>query len=646
MTLKRAHSILTITKADTSETGERVIEGIASTAAVDSYGDVVEPTGAVFDLPMPLLWQHHPEKPVGHVEFAEPTKSGVPFKARIFSTDEQGIVKDRLDEAWQSVKLGLVRAVSIGFQPIEYTQLKDGGYKFTKWKWVELSLVTIPANSEATIDLVRSIDRKSLASSGKPGVRVVSTKASVDSELPQNPKQGKNTMDLKKQLQAAQAARLAKSARMEAIMKAAAEDGERTLDSAESEEFDGLVADIDALDSQIKRLEITMKNAAASAAPVNGGTPEAAAQARSGVTSVSVRSNAPKGLAFTRFVKSLAASKGNLHGAAEFAKQFESSTPEVSLVLRAAVAAGTTSTPGWAAELAPYNEMTGEFLELLYGETVVDKMTGVRRVPSRVKVPTQTSGSTAGWVGEAQPKPVSSLGFGQVVLDDHKVAGIVVISQELARSSSPSAEQIVQNDLIKAIAKEVDLSFLDPANAGVSGVSPASVLNGAPSVPASGNTAAALRADALAALELALADNQPVTGLTWVMSPRQALAISLMQNSLGTAAEFPGVTATGGTFLGLSVVVSDYLPYDTNGSIIALVRQSDILLAADGGVLVDTSTDASLLMDTNPAGNPTGRLTSMFQNNLIAIRAERFISWVKGRQNAAVYISGADYRIA
>ena len=58
---------------------------------------------------------------------AKPTKDGIPFKARIASVAEAGRLKERLDEAWQSLKAGLVRAVSIGFAVGEYATMKSGG---------------------------------------------------------------------------------------------------------------------------------------------------------------------------------------------------------------------------------------------------------------------------------------------------------------------------------------------------------------------------------------------------------------------------------------------------------------------------------------------------------------------------------------
>lgn len=41
------------------------ITGTASTPTTDRMGDVVEPMGAKFKTPMPLLWQHESDKPVG-----------------------------------------------------------------------------------------------------------------------------------------------------------------------------------------------------------------------------------------------------------------------------------------------------------------------------------------------------------------------------------------------------------------------------------------------------------------------------------------------------------------------------------------------------------------------------------------------------
>lgn len=163
--MNRAYSLLDV-KSVREE--ERTIEGIASTPTPDRMSDVVEPMGAKFALPMPLLWQHNHDEPIGHVEFAKPTKDGIPFKARLADPDkfESETLKERLRLAWDSIRGGLVRAVSIGFRPLEYSFIENGGVRFTEWEWMELSAVTIPANAEATITNIKSFDAEARKAAG------------------------------------------------------------------------------------------------------------------------------------------------------------------------------------------------------------------------------------------------------------------------------------------------------------------------------------------------------------------------------------------------------------------------------------------------------------------------------------------------
>jgi HK97 family phage prohead protease len=153
--MNRAYSLLTIKRVSDDE---RTIEGLATSPEPDRMGDVVEPKGAQFKLPLPLLLHHDSRQPVGHVIAASVGKDGIDVTARIIKFDEPGRLKDRLDEAWQSVKSGLIQGLSIGFRAIERSYMEDtNGIRFTAWEWLELSLVTVPANSEASITTVRSL---------------------------------------------------------------------------------------------------------------------------------------------------------------------------------------------------------------------------------------------------------------------------------------------------------------------------------------------------------------------------------------------------------------------------------------------------------------------------------------------------------
>jgi len=177
----RAYSILD-SKAVEENDDFYIVTGIASTPSPDRMGDVVEPLGAKFKTPMPLLWQHDSSKPVGNMTFAAPTEKGIPFRAEIPKVQEAGTLKDRVDEAVQSLKYKLVSAVSIGFRVLEdgYEVLETGALRVKEWEWLELSLVTIPANSEAMISAVKSIDSETLSASGVKGEAITNPSGGTD----------------------------------------------------------------------------------------------------------------------------------------------------------------------------------------------------------------------------------------------------------------------------------------------------------------------------------------------------------------------------------------------------------------------------------------------------------------------------------
>lgn len=647
--MNRAYSVLSVKAVDDEK---RVIRGIASTPSPDRMGDVVEPLGAKFKTPMPLLWQHQHDKPVGLVEFAQPNKDGIPFEARLPEITEPGVLKDRVDEAWQSVKAGLVAAVSIGFQaiPEQVERLKSGGLRFKEWDWLELSLVTIPANSEATITQIKAIDTELRAASGRDRQPAGASAKHDKSIATPKPQEGRH-MQISEQIKSFEASRAAKAARLEEIMAKAAEEG-RTLDEAESEEYDGLQTEVKSVDGHLVRLRDLEKAQASKAKPVEAEKVNSYAKGADFRDNAVIRveRNLPKGTAFTRYAIALARSKGNLMQAQEIAKGWEDSTPEVATVLKAAVAAGTTTDPAWAGPLVEYQNMASEFIELLRPQTIIGRIQGLRRVPFNIKMPGQTSGSSVNWVGEGAPKPVSALAFDTTTLRFTKAAGIVVLTDELVRFSNPSAEAIVQGDLIASMTQFLDRDFVDPAKAEVADVSPASITNGVTPIQASGTTADALKADVRALYAAFLAENMTPAGSVWIMTPTMAMTIGMMQNALGQP-EFPGIDMNGGTFFGLPVVVSENIPRQVAvegppaipaGERIILAKASEILLADDGGVTIDVSREASLQMDNAPAAGAQS-LVSLWQNNMVALRAERFINWKRRRLQAVGYINSANY---
>lgn len=658
MESNRAYSLLEIKSVDTDQ---RIIRGLATSPVPDRVGDVVEPLGVKYQNPLPFLWQHDHERPIGHVVFDKPTKAGITFTATLPKIDEPGPLKDLVDMAWQSIKAKLVRGVSIGFRGLKSAYLESGGIHFQESEVVELSAVTIPMHQLATIQTVKSFDK---AASGRDVVRL-STRPGASGKSAGNPAGGtprkEEEMNTQDQIQQFREELARKSARMTEIMNKSAEAGE-TLDAQEQTEFDELTNSVDTIESHIKRLEV-MEKAQASAAKsvtVKGAAPDKAADSRVVTHKTDVVAVAKKeapGLAFARYAGIMAAAKGSVSDALMMATNTFPEEKRLHAVLKnhqnrinmpgeffskAAVDIGTTVDSDYAAPLVYARQMESEFIEWLRPQTIIGQIQGLRRVPFNIRVPRQTSGGSASWVGEAAPKPVTALALDTVSLKYKKLATIAVISEELARFSQPSAEMIIRDTLAGAIIQQMDSDFVNPANAGTADVKPASITNTATGIVSSGSTYSDVLRDISGVFAPFIAANLTPQNGVWIMSATNALALSLMRlpANEGGGVAFPGLSMTGGTFNGMPVVVSESV-----GDIVILANASDIMLADDGQVTIDTSREASLQMDSAPTNPPvaTTVFVSLWQMNLLGIRAERYVDWVKGRAASVQYLSGVSW---
>ena len=638
MTLKRACTLMTVKSVNEDE---RIITGIASTPSPDRDGDIMEPEGAKFRSDTPFLWQHDRSQPIGTCT-PKMVKEGLQITAKLVkpTPDMPSQLIARLDEAWASIKAGLVRGLSIGFRPIEYSFLDEGGIRFLSWDLLEVSAVTIPANAECSIQTVKSFNRQFLAASGneKP---VVKTSKTAGATAPKT-KKGNISMNIAEQIKSFEAKRAALAASLDEVMSKAAEEG-RTLDAEEEESYDNTSAEIKSVDAHLKRLRDMESNLASTAKPVSkaaGGEFTTVKTNAPGI--IRVEQNLEKGIAFARFAKALAAANGSRSEALEIARKQYPDDAKLHHVLKAAVGAGTTTDPQWAGALVEYQEYANDFVEFLRPQTIIGRfgqggIPALRQVPFNIRIPAQTSGGSASWVGQGKAKPLTKFDFESITFSFAKVAAIAVLTDELIRFSNPAADALVRNALAEAVIARLDTDFISPSKAEVANVSPASITNGITAVPSTGNP----DDDAAAAFGVFVAANLQPNGAVWLMSSTTALALSMRKNALGQK-EYPEMTLLGGTFQGLPVIVSQYV-----GNQLVLVNAPDIYLADDGGVAVDMSREASLEMESDPAGDsitPTGtELVSMFQTNSVAIRAERWINWKRRRTAAVAVISGVNY---
>lgn len=639
MTLNRACTLMTIKAVNEDD---RIITGIASTPSPDRDGDIMEPEGAKFRSDTPFLWQHDRTQPIGSCT-PKMVKEGLQITAKLVkpTPDMPSQLVARLDEAWASIKSGLVKGLSIGFLPIEYSYLDEGGIRFLSWDLLEVSAVTIPANAECNITTVKSYDRQLLAASGNENPVVKSTPSAGATAKKTNEIKGKN-MNIAEQIKSFEAKRAALAASLNDVMSKAADDG-RTLDLEETEQYDNVSSEVKAVDDHLKRLRDMENNMASTAKPV--------AKAAAGeVTTVDnrapgiirVEQKLEKGVAFARFTKALAVAKGVRSEALQIAKNKYPEDTKLHHVLKAAVNAGTTTDPEWAGSLVEYQDFANDFVDFLRPKTIIGQfgvgnIPSLRNVPFNIRVPVQTSGGSAQWVGQGKAKPLTKFDFETITFGFSKVAAISVLTEELLRFSNPKADVLVRDSLAESVIARLDLDFVDPLKAAQAGVSPASITNGATTIPSSGDP----DADSTAAFQVFIDANLQPTGAVWLMSSSTALALSKRKTPLG-AKEYPDMTMFGGTYEGLPAIVSQYV-----GNQIILMNAPDIYLADDGGVAVDMSSEASLEMESAPTGDsvtPTGvELVSMWQTNSVAIRAERWINWQRRRTAAVAVISGVNY---
>lgn len=449
-----------------------------------------------------------------------------------------------------------------------------------------------------------------------------------------------------------------KSARMDEIMKTAADES-RSTSEEESEEFDNLEAEVKSLRKDLGRQESLLATDIEKAVPVDQGR----GAPRDGVAIKKVEKLEP-GIMLARYAMCIGKAKGNHQQAFSLAQKYYPNTEAVVqtlkaqseganlselMQLKATVAAGTTTDSTWAGPLVYANTFAGDFIEYLRARTLIGQA-NFRRVPFNVRIAGQTTGGSANWVGQGKSKPVTKFDFNAVTVPFTKVAAISVLTQELIRFSDPSAEALVRDSLADTVIERIDQDLFDPDKAAVANVSPAGLLNGVAPIavgPIDYSDPNSVRC-ALAALWAPWDASFMGTRPAYYTTPAVARMLAFAVDALGNRT-FPDMSPTGGTILGTPVRVSQYLANNggSGGAPFILVDESEIFLADDGNVTLDASEQATIEMSDTPVGSSSATVTSngspfvsMWQTNSVALRAERFIWWGPRRSGAINWIDG------
>lgn len=164
--------------------------------------------------------------------------------------------------------------------------------------------------------------------------------------------------------------------------------------------------------------------------------------------------DAKKGINFARFVRALAVGQGNRNAAADWAKTaFGEESPVAKALLAGDLQAGG---------VLVHPEFSDELIELLRPASVVRSLNPVTAALNNgtLTIPKLTGGATAAYTGESQNITKTEETTGQLVLTARKLAALVPISNDLLRFGATSADAMVRDDLVAALAQRSDLAFI------------------------------------------------------------------------------------------------------------------------------------------------------------------------------------------
>lgn len=350
---------------------------------------------------------------------------------------------------------------------------------------------------------------------------------------------------------------------------------------------------------------------------------------------------AQHGLTAIRYLRAMANGKGENEVAIAFAEQQKSwgSFDRDIIVSRLKSSIGGID----LTDIQGGSQVAHDLLAALRPLSIVGRLQNLRRIPARVPLLTQLTGSVAGWRGNGQHRRLSAGTYARENLPLLSVGALSVANDELLRDGSFEGEAELLRDLLAACAEALDMAFIDPANTGIAGATPASITGGAVPIYVAGGSIADLDVKIATAIAALIAAGSNLSSASWVMSPVLAAGLSLARGSSGALA-YPGMGANGGQLIGLPALTSASCTPDSDGYNLALVDASQVSYVEDAPSL-SVSRNASIEMSDAPTGDattPTAAtiLVSMFQSDCAALLASMACNWKLRRPGCVQLIAG------
>jgi HK97 family phage major capsid protein/HK97 family phage prohead protease len=543
----------------------------------------------------------------------------------------------RIDEIRKLIEQGILRAVSAGFNVLEFG--KPGTeFDFQKQALVEASLVAVPSNINALAQaraLNVSTDTLKLVFGEHAEADQARAANGGNAATPQKSKVPKMAETLSQRIEAAQTD--LNTAR-DALTAHLADDAS---DTAQTETLSGEIEVRETRLVSLKRAEKALAirqpdNSDTTAEGKRAGLPAPAIRKPLGVK---LREPKPEDLFIRAAHVALRAYVTGKDPIAVLEERY-GDHEDTQIVTRATMTGATTTVAGWASELV--ETATDAFLESMRPIAVFPRLAaagtqlsfgpnrGAIRIPSRAATPS----ITGSFVGEGAAIPVRKIGLTSITLTPHKMGVISVFTREIARYSNPQIEGLLRQEIQFDTALTIDSLLLD-AVAGSASTRPAGLINGVVGLTAStvGGYAAILAdIQALAApFDAANAGRK----LVLMMNPREARLVAMAPGPDGT---FGWATGFMGEF---NVIVSTTV---TAGKLV-MVDAADFV-SVNGSPEFDVSEQTVLHMEDTTPGLDISTATpsqSMFQTASIALRMLLDITWAMRRTGMVTFMTGADW---
>lgn len=217
------------------------------------------------------------------------------------------------------------------------------------------------------------------------------------------------------------------------------------------------------------------------------------------------------------------------------------------------------------------------------------------------RIPVVSADPTASWVAEGAEITATDPTLQELTVTPTKVAGLTVISRELADDSSPDAANVVGAGLARDIARRIDqAAFAGLAPPAPAGLSTLSGIGSYVNAGAFGNLDFAAEA-------ISKAETVGATITHFVTSPASALALAKVRVETGSNLPLLGTDATSATsrsVLGIPLLVSEFVASNTlwavDSSRVWLVVRDDATVEADRSVFF--TSDRTAVKATMRAG--------------------------------------------